>query len=313
MNSLSGRVSAGPKPRARPLAVLALAIVLVSCGGDSAPERAEAAYEAGNYREALVIIRAHLKKGGGRDAATLFLAGRVWLRAGSEAEAQASFDECRIVDPSYAGKIADFLRDEAAAAIEGNDAARGKRLIALAVAYRPGTSFGKNDLVAADVFLDRRDYAGAIPYLERYVRANPDEPGAAEAYIELASAYEKSGSTNKAVDTYREFQERYPKSKLASNAVWEIENLLLREAEERVAQGEPASAETLLVDLAATAASPIVKERSNFLMGEICEARGDTRGAVRWYRAVVEGGASGRLVDKAKERIEKLEMSNRRR
>jgi hypothetical protein len=72
-------------------------------------------------------------------------------------------------------------------------------------------------------------------------------------------------------------------------------------------------APAMLVDLAASAASPIVKDRSNFLLGEICENRGDTRSAVRYYRAVVDAGTGGRLVDRAKERIEKLDASKRRR
>ncbi len=301
-------------PRAaRAAVVLLLLSALASCGADPALERAQREYDAGRYRDAAAIIRLHLKKGGEKTPEILFLAGSAWLRAGSEAEAQSAFDECRAADPSRAGSIADFLREEALAALGGGDAARGKRLMSLAVGYRPGTDFGKQNVAAAEIFLDRRDFAQAITYLERFVREEPDDPRAAEAFIDLAAAYQKNGQSGRAIEVYRTFQERYPRSRLASDAAWELEGLLLREAEERASSGGAAEAESMLVDLSATATSPIVKDRGNFLLGELCEARGDARAAVRYYRAVVDAGTGGRLIDKAKERIEKLEISTRRR
>jgi tetratricopeptide (TPR) repeat protein len=290
-----------------------LVLALASCGADPVLERAQREYDAGKYRDAVAIIRLHFKKDGEKTPELLFLAGAAYLRSGSEADAQSAFDQCRTADPSRAAAIADFLRSEAMESINGGDAARGKRLMSLAVLHRPGTDFGKQNLLAAEIFLERRDFPSAIMYLERFVRDEPDDPRAAEALIELAAAYQKNGASGRAIEVYRTFQLRFPRSRLASDAVWELETLLLRDAEERVAEGGNEEAEAMLVDLAATAASPIVKDRSNFLLGEICEARGDARDAVRYYRAVVDAGTGGRLVDRAKERIEKLDASKRRR
>ncbi len=315
MNRVAVPVSGMPRGVgcARALAVGAALCALAACGGDAALDRAEKAYDAGSYREAVTIIRHHVKKGGEKTPAMCFLLGKAWLRAGSEADAQLSFDDCRTADAGMAKEIAAFLKAEALAALDGGDLAKGKRLVQLALGYEPGLAFGKHDVVVGEIYADRRDYAAAVPYLERFVKDFPEDPRAAEALIDLAAAYEKLGASSRSIEVYKRFQERYPRSRLAGDAAWELENLLLREAESRVEAGAPAEAETVLVNLASTATSPIVVERSNFLLGQICEGRGDVQPAIRYYRVVVNAGTSGRLVEKAKERIEQLEMSKRRR
>ena len=280
-----------------------------ACGRESILDKATKEYEAGRYREAVFVIRHHVKMGGEAPPELLFLFGKAWLKAGGEAEGQSAFEDCRKKDASYGPRIGEFLRDEAIAGLKASDEARGKRMMLLALSFRSGLDFGEYDCVAADLYLDRREFDTAIEYLERYLKEFPEAPGAAGAMIELASAHERNG----AISLYRKFQERYPRSRLASNAGWELESLLLREAETLYDKGEAAAAESVLVELAPVAGSPLVKERTNFLLGELSEKRGDAQGAVRYYREVVNSGSSGRLVEKAKERIEKLEMPKRRR
>ena len=300
---------------ARCSAALLLIVLLTAgaCGRESILDKATKEYEAGRYREAVFLIRHHVKMGGEASPALLFLFGKAWLKAGGEAEGQSAFEDCRKKDASYGPRIGEFLRDEAIAGLKASDEARGKRMMLLALSFRSGLDFGEYDCVAADLYLDRREFDTAIEYLGRYLKEFPEAPGAAGAMIELASAYEKKGDTGEAISLYRKFQERYPRSRLASNAGWELESLLLREAETLYDKGEAAAAESVLVELAPVAGSPLVKERTNFLLGELSEKRGDAQGAVRYYREVVNSGSSGRLVEKAKERIEKLEMPKRRR
>jgi TolA-binding protein len=186
-------------------------------------------------------------------------------------------------------------------------------MIMLALSFQSGLDFGEYNVVVGKLYLDRRAFDKAIAYLEKYLNAFPDASNAAEATIDLAAAYEKKGDIDQAISLYRRFQERYPNSRLASNALWEFENLLLKEAEKLYRDGAVNEAELLLAELAPSAGSPLVKERTNFLLGEISEGRGDVREAMRYYREVVNSGSSGRLVQKAKENIERLEMSKRRR
>ena len=186
-------------------------------------------------------------------------------------------------------------------------------MITLALAFQSGLDFGEYDAVVGKLYLDQREFDKAITYLERYLKAFPDAPDAAEAALDIAAAYEKKGDVDRAISLYRRFQERYPRSRLASNALWEFENLLLKEAEDLYRDGAVTEAESLLAELAPAAGSPLVKERTNFLLGEISEGRGDVQEAVRYYREVVNSGSSGRLVQRAKENIERLEMPKRRR
>ena len=310
-----GKVHAGRQGPSMPtlgflLGVMAL--LLVSCGKESILDKAEKEYEAGRFREAVFLIRHHVKKGGEPSAELLFLFGKAWLKTGSEADAQSAFEECRKRDAAYGSKVARFLRDEAVASMKASDVPRGKRMILLALRFQSGIDFGEYNVIAGELFIDRREFDTAILYLERYRREFPDASGAAQAMIDLASVYEKKGNTGEAISLYRQFQARYPRSGLASNVLWELENLLLREAEALYNDGATSEAESLLANLAPVAGSPLVKERANFLLGELCEKRGDAKGAVRYYREVVESGSGGRLVGKAKERIERLDVSKGR-
>jgi tetratricopeptide (TPR) repeat protein len=302
-------------PGARCLVSLGVSALLAasSCNRAEILGKAEKEYAAGRYRESVFLIRHSIKKGQPPSADLLFLLGKSWLKSGSEAEARSSFEDCRKKNASYGPKIARFLKDEATASIKSLDVPRGKRMIMLALSFQSGLDFGEYNVVAGKLYLDRREFDKAITYLEKYLNAFPDAPNAAEAMIDLAAAHEKRGDADQAISLYRRFQERYPRSRLASNALWELENLLLKEAENLYQDGAVSEAESLLAGLAPSAGSPLVKERTNFLLGEISEGRGDVKEAVRHYREVVNSGSSGRLVQKAKENIERLEMPKRRR
>jgi tetratricopeptide (TPR) repeat protein len=302
-------------PVARRLVSLGVFALLAtsSCDRASILDRASKEYAAGRYREAVLLIRHSIKRGESPSPEILFLLGRSWLKSGSESEARSAFEDCRRKDASYGPKIARFLKDEATASLKSLDIPRGKRMIVLALTFQSGLDFGEYNVVVGKLYLDRREFDKAITYLERYLTAFPDAPDAAEAALDIAAAYEKKGDIDQAISLYRRFQERYPQSRLASNALWEFENLLLKEAENLYRDGDVSEAESLLTELAPAAGSPLVKERTNFLLGEISEGRGDVREAVRYYREVVNSGSSGRLVQKAKENIERLEMPKRRR
>ncbi|MFA4947512.1 MAG: tetratricopeptide repeat protein [Candidatus Krumholzibacteriia bacterium] len=294
------------------LGVFAL-LAATSCNREPILDKAAKEYAAGRCREAVFLIRHSIKRGQSPSPELLFLLGRSWLKSGSEAEARSAFEDCRKKDVSYGPKIARFLKDEATASIKSLDIPRGKRMIMLALSFQSGLDFGEYNVVVGKLHLERREFDMAIAYLEKYLNAFPDAPNAAEAMIDLAAAYEKKGDVDQAISLYRRFQERYPRSRLASNALWELENLLLKEAENLYRDGAGSEAESLLAGLAPVAGSPLVKERTNFLLGEISEGRGDVKEAVRYYREVVNSGSSGRLVQKAKENIERLEMPKRRR
>lgn len=294
------------------LAVISLAVV--SCGSKSVLEQAEEEYAKGNYREALYVARLHFRRGGERSPELLFLAGKSYMRLGIEAEASDSFAEVFSSDSTWAPMIAGVLKEEALKSLEEGLTAKGSRFIIQAVNYEQDLDFGRYNGLAGDLMLDRKDYRGAIHYYRSFLGSYPDTAGAATVMMDLGSAFEGHGDTLEAISLYRDFQERYPKSRMKSTAEWKLENLLLDSGKEMLSGGEPEEAERILGELAATAGNPLVREKATFLLAEIYESRADYQMAIRFYTEVINLnlGSSGRLAEKAKERIESIEVERKK-
>ena len=306
-----------PFNRARATVLFAAAVLIVaaSCERKTLLDEVRVEYDAGRYREALFLVRHHFRRGGARTPPLLFAMGRSYLRLGIEAEAEDAFAEVYSIDSTYAPRIADELRTEAVRNLEEGNESRGRRFVVQAINYDRNLSFGRWDALAGELLIEQRDYEGAIPLLDRWLAERPDTVGAAEVMLNLGAAYEEAGKTDRAIEVYRGFIERFPLSRLQTTVRWKLENLLYDRAESLFRGGEPDGAERILADLAAAADNPLVRERANFLLGELYEERYDHEGAIRFYREVVNLnlGSSGRLVDRAKERIERIEMSRSKR
>lgn len=305
------------RPNFRRLVCLALAVMAtaaVACGSKSILEQAEEEYAKGNYREALYVARLHFRKGGERTPELLFLSGKAYIRLGIEAEASDSFAEVFSSDSTWAPMIAGVLKEEALESLEAGLTAKGSRFIIQAVNYDQDLDFGQYNGLAGDLMLDRKDYRGAIHYYRSFLESYPDTAGAAAVMMDLGSAFEGHGDTLEAISLYRDFQDRYPKSRMKSTAEWKLENLLLDSGKEMLTGGEPEEAERILGELAATAGNPLVREKANFLLAEIYESRADYPMAVRFYTEVINLnlGSSGRLAEKAKERIESIEAERKK-
>ncbi len=287
-----------------------------SCGGKSVLEEAVKEYEEGRYKETIFIVRHHFRRGGERHPDLLFIAGKAYLRLGSEAEAEDAFAECFSKDTTKADAISDYFKEEAKTSMESGLALKGKRFMRQAILYDGELSlnFGFYNARAGDIMAEQKDYVGAVRFYESFLDAYPDTSGAADVMMSLGNAYEEMGEIEKAIELYRRLHDRYPKSRLKTTVIWKLENLLYRMAEESYEGGNLEEAENLLADLASSASAPLVRERANFLLGEVSEQNGDTRAALRYYREVVNLnlGSSGRLLEKAKERIEALEFAKKR-
>ena len=280
-----------------------------SCGKKSVLEEVEREYAKGNYREAVFIARHHFRRGGGRTPDLLFTTGKAMLRLGNEADASDYFAEAYSIDSTWAPRIAGELRGEALSSFEQGLTARGRRFVLQAVGYSDDLDFGEYDAVTGTLLLERRDFDGAIRYLGRYLAEHPDTAGTAAVMLDLGSAYEGNGETLRAIELYTDFRERYPKSRLRSTATYRLETLLFESGEEMLTGGEHDEARRILEQLATGGDNPLVREKANFLLGEIAEADLDTERALHYYWEVVNLnlGSSGRLVERAKERIERLE------
>ncbi len=300
--------------RAGAAGVLVSILMLHSCGGGGTLEKAEKEYEKGRYREAIFVIRHHFRRGGERRPDLLFLSGKAYLALGSEAEAEDAFAEAFSKDSTLAQEISAYFREEAEKSLQSGLALKGKRFMRQALTYDHDIDFDGYNAVAGEIMMDRKDYPSAARYFERYIESYPDSSGAAEVMLSLGTAYEEMGEIHAAIENYRRFQDRYPLSRLKTTVTWKLENLVYRMAEESLAEGRLDEAKLALEDLASGASARLVRERANFMLGEISEQTGDTEAALRYYREVVNLslGESGRLLEKAKERIEELELAKKR-
>lgn len=289
-------------------------LLAVSCGEKGVLEEANEEFEEGRYRETVFVIRHHFRRGGGRHPELLFLAGKAYLKLGSEAEAEDAFAEAFSKDSTLAEGISAYFKEEADRSIRSGLTLKGKRFIRQALTYDHNIDFDGYNAMAGDIMMDRKDYGSAVRYFERYLESYPDSSGAAEVMLSLGAAYEEMGETESAIGNYRRFHERYPLSRLNTTVMWKLENLLFRMAEESLEEGKLDEAKLALEDLASGASARLVRERANFLLGGIAEQTGDREAALRYYREVVNLnlGESGRLLDKAKERIEELELAKKR-
>ncbi|MCK4538637.1 MAG: tetratricopeptide repeat protein [Candidatus Krumholzibacteria bacterium] len=290
-----------------------LIIMLISsaCGQKSPLEKASSEFDNGNFREAIFVARHHFRKGGQRSPELLFVEGRSLLALGREAEADNSFAEIYSIDSTWAPAIAEIFQSEAISSLERGLGARGRRFVIRASNYERNLDFGSYNSRAGKMLLDRKDYEGAIYYFENYLATSSDSAGAAEVMMDLGSAYEGREEKLKAIDLYRMFQARYPKSRLVSTAKWKLENLLLNAGKELYSGGETEEAENLLLELSATARNPLIQEKVDFMLAEIFESRHEVARAIEYYSKVVHMnlGSSGRMVEKAKERIVALEKA----
>jgi len=289
--------------------------MVAGCARESIIDKVEKEYENGRYREAIFLVRHHFKGGGEKTPELLFLAGKSWLQLGAEAEAEDAFSEVYRSDSTWAPVLAGFLRDRAVIGIESGSRGKGERLMMQAIAYDTLLDFGKYNATAGRLLIERREFRAAIPFLDRYLLEYPDTTGAASVMLNLGAAYEGAGRTEEAISVYRRFVDMYPKSRLLTTVSWQLENLLLMKSEELYENGKVEEAEQYLIDLTRTAGSSIVRERANFLLGEMFEERGDIEKAIFYYTETIQInlGSSGRLVEKAKERIEKIDLSKKNR
>lgn len=292
----------------------ALMLLMAACEQKSVLERATEEFEKGNYREAVFIARHHFRKGGERSPELLFITGKALLALGIEAEAGDSFAEIYSIDTTWAPMIAGVFRDEAMESFDKGQSSRGKRFLLRAANYQSRLDFDEYNSIIGKLLLERKDYDGAIYYFDKFLEGREDTSGAAEVMMDLGSAYEGKGEALKAIEIYRIFQEWYPKSRLVSTAKWKLENLLFNAGEELFSGGETDEAENLLLELAGTADNPLVREKAYFMLGNIFESKLERNRAIEYYSKIVHMnlGSSGRLVEKAKERIVELEKEKTR-
>lgn len=283
-----------------------------SCSGKSSVmDDAKKYYNNGKYKDAIFVIKHYMRRGGEGTPGLFFIEGSSYLKLGMESQAIESFRSCYESDTTWAEKIAETIREEAVREFERGNYLKARRMAEQAVGFVPGIEFGRYDAIVGNLLLDKKMDDLAADYFERYIRNYPDTSGLSKVMFNLATAYANTGDTVRAVDVCREIINKYPKSTVKSNAKWMLENMLYARAESAFNSGEYDVSKLMLNEIIAETTNPVMKEKVYFLLGSAYEKMAEYKSAVRCYREVINLnlGSSSRLLEKAKERIEKLEAT----
>jgi tetratricopeptide (TPR) repeat protein len=98
--------------------------------------------------------------------------------------------------------------------IRDTDTAEGIENKEEPVPKEPNPMLAEENLEIGNFYYKRKNYKAAI---QRYIEALEYQPNLIKAFEALAKAYEKNDQFDKAIDTYKDFLEKYPDSPKASD------------------------------------------------------------------------------------------------
>jgi tetratricopeptide (TPR) repeat protein len=292
-----------------PLAAVAIAALVA--GGCSKEKKAlseiRASFETSEYRETVALCRHAIRRG--IDAAEVYYffgASLVMMDRDFEGFLQMEIAARR--DPASARDIGLFLFENGERTFQKRLRAKAARRMQKAVEIDPMLELGSYTYLVAAEYFKAKDYERARQYYSRAIEAHPDTAAAEEAYLNMAISCAATGAASRARENLETLLELYPRSSLATDARWRLVNLLYEEGEKQYLLGNYEETVEVIEELLSRTRNPGLKQKSRFLLGETYEALGEFDEAYRQYKKIIEGdrGASGRIVERAKEKIAAL-------
>jgi tetratricopeptide (TPR) repeat protein len=292
-----------------PLAAVAVAtLVVAGCSQEKkAISEIRAAYEASEYREAVALCR-HAIRRGVDPAEVYYYYGVSLVSMDRDFEGFRQLEIAAEHDPTSARKIAQFLFENGEQTFQKRLRTKSARRIQKAVEIDPVLDLGRYAYLVADEYFATKDYENARRYYARAIEAHPDTSAAEGAYLNLAISCAETGAASRAREYLETLLDRYPRSALGTDARWRLVNLLYEEGEKQFVLGNYLETVEVIEELLTRTRNPGLKQKSRFLLGETYEALGEFDNAYQQYRKIIEGdrGASGRIVERAREKIAAL-------
>jgi tetratricopeptide (TPR) repeat protein len=202
-----------------------------------------------------------------------------------------------------------FLHAKAMEAAEAGRRPKAARRLQKAVEYDPTLELGPYLFLVADVYFEDKNFGRAAPLYRSALEAHPDTSIAETASFNMAISYDEMGWHSQAREAYEELLDRFPRGEFRSDAAWRLSNLLYEEAEKQHVLGNYEETVETLGALVERTTNRGLLQKTHFLLGETYEAMGELKAAHREYREVIEvdRGASGRIVERAREKIAALQ------
>jgi tetratricopeptide (TPR) repeat protein len=265
------------------------------------------AFEGGEYREAVAYCRHAIRKG--IDVPELYYYyGASLVALNRDFEGFRQFERAAEGDPSLSPAIAEYLYESGSQSFRKRLRSQAAKRMLHAAEIDPALDLGPFVYLVADEYFAENDYAHAAQTYARAISQRPDTSAAEEAYLNLAKSYVEIGTPTRARESLEEMLGRYPDGSLATQARWRLVNLLYEEGEKQFVMGNYEDAVEVLNELLTRTRNPGMSQKSRYLLGETYERMGEYEQAYRQYKQIIDAdrGASGRIVDKARQKIAAL-------
>lgn len=288
--------------------VLCLAVLGVGCSKEKqALAEIRKSFEAGEYKETVAFCR-HAVRRGIDDPEVSLYHGKALIHLDRDFEGFGKLDDAVRRDPMLATEVAAFLKEGAERSFERRRRSQAAGRMQKAVEIDPSLDPGVYIYMVADRYFEARDYGGAAGVYSRAVELYPDTAAAEMAYVNMAACYRELGMPSKAQESLENLLDHYPGSEMATQARWDLVNILYEHGEKQFLAGHYEETITIVADIMARTNNPGLRQKSRFLLGETYEAMGDLEKAYEQYQQVIkkDRGASGRIVERAREKIAAL-------
>ena len=267
-------------------------------------------YEHGDYREVVTLCRHAI----GEDitgAEVYYYYGLALLSLERDFESYRQLKRAVEIKPEMSRAVAAQLLDKGKEAIAAKDFHNGEERLKAAVRYDPNIHLGALRYAVADAYFKDNDFQVASQLYRAAVEEYPDTSAAQQAYFNLGQCYLAMGMDKQAVEAFYKQLDEFPRGALSGQAKWKLANALYDIAWDEFSMGNYETAVEELDELLARTTNSTLIQKARFLLGEAYERLGDYTKAYGQYRAIIreDRGASGRIVERAKEKIEALRDS----
>jgi tetratricopeptide (TPR) repeat protein len=265
------------------------------------------AFSQMNYEETMVLCQHALRKDI-RDGEVYYYFGLSLLETGRDYEAFRRFEDAVAADSTMRSDIAERLLIKGRQAFGKGDKKRAADRLRFAADFDRGVELGSFKYLVADAYFGERGFNRAAVMYSSAIDERPDTAAAEVAYFNLSECYVALGDSAEALQALEVLLERFPKGDLAGRARWKLVNLLYEHAKSEFARGEYEVVVEEINALLARATNVSLVQRARFLLGEAYEHLEDYSRAYEQYKTIIEQdrGASGRIVERAREKINAL-------
>jgi len=262
------------------------------------------------YEDTMLLCRQALRKDI-HDGEVYYYYGLSLLELGRDYESFRRFDEAVAADSTLGPDIAQRLQAKGRAAFDKGSKRRASDRLKFAVGLDSTIELGSLKYLVADAYFNERVFDRAAVLYASAIEARPDTAAAEAAYFNLAECYVAVGDSSGALRALENLLERFPKGKLAGRAEFKLVNLLYEHARTEFDRGNYNLVVEEISLLLERSSNVSLVQRARFLLGEAYEHLEDYPNAYDQYKTIIDQdrGASGRIVERARDKINALRDS----